>query len=350
MTQPEVTPESPSTTPRRLWFLRIAGIGLILTALLLLFYGGIALTAYQSGENLRLSRQQSEQLAELAQQLTLAQSDIQNGNYELALRRLDWVQNLTTNPEQLNQIADLRRQADQGISNRLTPSPTVPPTPTPLVTPTPDPAIVYDTELAEAEFAEVALLVENGQWATALEEVIQFQTNYPSHRRGETDQMLFDAYVGLGRRYLMSDQIERGVFLLSQAERLGSLPEEVRGEMSFAKLYLEGIVFYNVNWEAFFYYFRELCTYTPLYQNSCGLLVEGLTKHADNFTFRGEWCPAQSFYSEAIRWQGNQGGGLGEKLNTAVTNCALATPTPSAITGTEFFTNTEPIETVPEQP
>ena len=207
--------------------------------------------------------------------------------------------------------------------------------------------MVYDEVAAEEAFEALAALMEKGEWDTAVEDLISFQNSYPSHRRGETDQMLYDAYIGLGRRLLLTEQVERGLFYLGQAERLGNLPEEVRGEISFAELYLEGIVFYNVNWEAFFYYFRELCTYAPNYQNACGLLVEGLGKQGDLFAFQEDWCPAASYYAEGTRWQGSGANGLGEKLGTARANCAQATPTPGAITGTTGITGTEPISVTP---
>ena len=330
---------------RRRTILRVTGIIFIGLALLLIFYGVVALFAYQNGEQLRVERQASEQVAELDHQLALAESDLAAGNFDLALRRLEWVMGQDRDNAQ---AVALQVQVQEARVALLTPSPTPVPSPTPEVMPTVDPAIALDETAAGEGFRALTALVENGQWATAVPEIIQFQNKYPSHRRGETDQMLYDAYIGLGRRLLMTnDQIERGLFYLNQAQRLGTLPEEVVGEMSFAELYLEGIVFYDVNWEAFFYYFRELCTYTPAYQNSCGLLVDGLTKHADRFTFQEDWCPAQSFYAEAIRWQGNQGNGLGDKLSTASANCALATPTPSVITGTVGITATEGITVSP---
>lgn len=312
--------------------LRGLGIFLIALALLLLFYGGIAYWGWQSGQNLRREQAMASQTAELDKQLALAKVDMDTGNYELALLRLEWVVGHGGGSE----AAELQAEAQHQIALLLTPSPT--PTITPIPTATPLPAPTADlTEEQEQEaaaeaFADLEDIMADYKWEEAITAVPAFQLRFPSYRRPDTDKMLYDAYLEHGQRLLPTDEIERGLFYLEQARRLGPIPEEVQGQIVFAELYLEGIVFYDVNWPAYLYYFRELCSYAPLFQQACPRLEDGLIKHADGLALSLDWCPAAEHYAEAraLPRTGPLPEGLAAKQDEASAQCLLATPTPTA--------------------
>ena len=318
---------------------RWMGYFLIGLALLLLFYGGIAYWGWQSGQQMRQMQVVAAQQAELAKQVALAQADISAGSYELAELRLAWVAERGGEA----QAAELRAEIGRLQAVALTPSPTptLTPSPTPTVTPSPTPDLseAEEAQAAAEAFAELEEMMGDFRWSEAITAVPAFQLRWPSYRRPATDKMLYDAYLAYGQRLLPGDNIEQGLFYLEQARRLGPIPEDVEGQIVFAELYLEGIVFYDVNWPAYLYYFRQLCAYAPLFHESCERLRDGLTRYGDRFAGSLDWCPAAEHYTEArniARLPASET--LNAKWTQARAECQLATPTPRAEEPTEEAT------------
>jgi hypothetical protein len=158
--------------------------------------------------------------------------------------------------------------------------------------------------------------------------------------------MLYNAYINLGVGLLSGSQIELGLFYLTQAERLGDLPVEVTDQRTWAELYLSGIGYYGVDWETTIFYFRGLCAAAPFYQNACQKLFEALMAYGDQYAAAQDWCPAETWYREAVRMDNTVS--AVDKRREATANCLEATPTPEApITGTVPITGTIP--TVPSE-
>jgi hypothetical protein len=199
----------------------------------------------------------------------------------------------------------------------------VTPDPTGTSIPLPTPTSSFDKDAEpEAIFSELGKLIQSEQWMSAVNELTAFQFQYPNFSRRETDRMLFDASVNLGLELLQGDQIELGLYHITQAERLGDLPEEVDTYRTWAELYLLGIGYA-----------------APYYQDSCTRLYESLVAYGDIFAASLEWCPAEELYFEAILYDANDV--LTQKLDDARAKCLEATPTPTVvITGTVTITVT----------
>lgn len=328
----ETTDRSTGDRPRGL--VRILGITLISISLLLGLYLLVGYLGWQSGQA-ELARQQETQLAtQISRQLSLAQENIDQGSYNLALRRLEWV--LERVPDQPQ--AQALRDTTHALLN-ITPTPQVMATLTPTAMPFPSPTPGAISEPL-AELQRLRLLVAKEQWQDAASAVLTFQRQLPNYERQETNKLLYDSYIGLGLDLIEGEQAELGLFYLNQAEELGDLPQEVQDYRVWAEWYLQGIGFYGVDWEIAVGYFRDLCLVAPFYQSSCELLSESLIADADQYAFAQDWCPAVDLYVEAQR-QGNSTE-LAEKLATARTGCAAATPTPAVITGTVPLTDVQP--------
>jgi hypothetical protein len=139
-----------------------------------------------------------------------------------------------------------------------------------------------------------------------------------------------------------TDKVEQGLYYLTQAEALGTLPQEALNYRVWADLYLAGMSYYGVNWNVAAANFRDVCLAAPFYQNSCQLLQEALINFGDQMAFAQDWCPAEVAYEEAWRQQRSEA--LGGKLAQAREGCLAATPTSSApLTGTLPITSTLPI-------
>lgn len=308
----------PSPKPPRKWT-RWLGIFLILFAVSAAWMLGVAYFGTQSGQKQRAETQQLEMEAQIARQVELAQEDVENGRFNLASRRLEWVlEQQPANP----QANALTEQIAAAQSATATPS-------LPTATPAPIPTAAVDMTDVSAELNRIEALINAAKWEQAISALSTFQREFPDDERPRTDQMLYDTLITLGLELLESDQVERGLFYLEQAEALGDLPQEALDYQLWGETYLQGIAFYDVNWDVAAYYFRNLCLAAPFYQSSCELLTESLVNFGDQYSYAQDYCPAVPIYQEALSYDNDQT--VREKLTTARDGCAQATPTPAAV-------------------
>jgi hypothetical protein len=315
-------------------FTRIAGLLLIIVASLIVLYLTVGFIAWQSGENIRSEREETLQSEQISRQVTLAQDDISQGSYNLALRRLAWV--LEHDPNNEDALA-LRHQAEAALKTALTPD--APATPAP--SPEPSPTSGANGDQAQ-ELQRMQRLERQNNWQELLDSTLAFQRQYPDYERLKTDGLLYNAYLNQGLAQVQGDQIEIGIYHLAQAENLGDLSQEALDYWLWAELYLQGIAYYGVNWGAAASFFRDLCLAAPFYQGACDKLYDSLVAQGDQFSNALEWCPAIEYYREARQYGRNQA--LDDKLSQAIQGCAEATPTPAPITGTLPVTGTESID------
>src|SRR5690606_28113734 len=216
-------------------------------------------------------------------------------NHRLAMRRLEWV--LEREPENATAIA-LMAEAQAAGATPTAPGQTETPEATPTVEPADGTPEADETEAAR-ELSRLANLVKAEEWREAIAGLLALQNQYPDYERRRSDELLQDAYIGLGLEELYGEQVELGMYYLGLAEGLGVLPQEVRDQMLWAELYLGGMAYYGVNWDVSLFYFRQLCPAAPFYQGACEKLYTLLMQAGDSFAAQGEWCPAQSYYQEA---------------------------------------------------
>lgn len=304
------------------------GLLLIIFSVMIGWFLLIAFLGWQSGQQVL----RDKQFAQLDRQIELAEADIAQGNFQLALTRLEWV---LERDAKANGAQALREQALAGLGATPEPTPVTAVTVTPVSTrlPTATPGVI---DSPNDELLRIQRLVATKFWEEALPALLAFQQQFPSFEREETDQLLFDVYLNYGLDLITGEQVELGMFYLSQAQRLGDLPQSVIDYQTWAELYTQGISFYGVNWDASAYYFRDLCLAAPFYRSSCEQLFTVLVSLADQYAAAQDWCPAQEIYEEASQQQTTAV--LIEKRTEAQEKCLLATATPS-----EPITDTVPI-------
>jgi len=317
---------------------RGVGLSLIIVSVLLGWFLLVGFLGWQRGQNLLVERRQEELINQLERQVSLARDDIDQGSYNLALRRLEWV--LERDPA-YSEAQALQAEAQQKLGAFLTPTPE----PIATATPTPDPepaGTLASIDNPDRELQRIQRLVNQERWEEAISALVTFQVHLPDHQRQETDELLYDAYINLGLELINSPQVELGVYYLTQAERLGNLPQSAQDQRLWAELYVQGIAYYGVNWDVAAYYFRDLCLAAPFFQSSCERLVEVLVNYGDQFAAVEDWCPAQPLYEEARQYANSQA--LAGKITQAREGCLSATPTPAGpITDTVPITDTQPI-------
>ncbi len=312
---------------------RILGILLVVVAGVITLYLLVGYLAWQSGQALRSEREQRQRLDQFARQVDLAQGDIEQGSYDLAQRRLEWI--LERNPDNEDALA-LLQQAQSALQTALTPI--APPTPTRE----PEPTVILSEETdPNDELVRLQGLNDREQWAELLQGILAFQRQFPNFERLEADRLRYEAYLNLGLQQVQGDQIELGISHLEQAEKLGDLPQEALDHWLWAELYLDGIAYYGVNWGVSASIFRDLCLSAPFFQNACDRLYDSLVNYGDQYLFNQDYCPAVDLFREARGYDNDRT--LDDKLTSAVEGCALATATPESITDTLPFPSNEPL-------
>jgi hypothetical protein len=310
---------------------RVVGIILIAVAVLLATYSIVFYTAWQDAQSEREQNERRVLQEELEKQFSLARDDINAGNLDLAMRRLEWILNLSPGYPGASELKAITRS---GMFLTQTPASTPINTPSPKQTPEliigTDPAIGIET---------LRKLMNEEQWMTLTSEVPAFQAAFPNYLRHDTDTMFFTASINYGLELLQGEQVELGLYHLSQAERLGDLPQEVEDYRTWAELYLLGIGFFGVDWGQAILNFRGLCAAAPYYQDSCVRLYESLLALGDLHAAISDWCPAEELYFEAALIETSDL--VRDKLNEAELGCSEATPTPTTvITGTATIVST----------
>ena len=313
--------------------LRVLGYIFIGLAVLIAVYGTVFFVAWDRGQVQRSQEEQTALDSELEKQMNLAREESAAGNYELAIRRLEWV--LERDPDYPGAVA-LHEQALSELNRPVTPTPMLRETSAPADegTPATDPGPV------EA-FTTLEQIMDKEEWEQAITVITSFQSQYPNYQRQRTDSLLYDAYLNLGQLMVMGEQVELGLFYFDQAEKLGDLPIEAEDQRIWADLYLLGISYYGVDWGTAIFYFRGLCAAAPFYQDACGKLHEVLIAYADQYALNLDYCPAEALYSEANQLSSDTT--LIEKVQAARDQCLEATPTPT-ISPTAPISGTETIE------
>jgi tetratricopeptide (TPR) repeat protein len=315
------------------------GLLLVLFSVFAATYLVVGYFALESGRELRIEQETTARADEIAHQIELARTNQAEGSDNLALTRLEWV--LAQDPGN-EEALTLRQQLLEAEAQ-----PTEPP-PTAAVEQTPNATGVADDSEAGTQLAAILRLVAAEDWEAALSQLLAFQHNFPDYERGETDQLLYDAYLNLGLSYINTEKIEIGLNYFAQAERLGNLPQEARDYRSWADLYFQAVAYSGVNWDVAAGYWRDLCSVAPFFQDSCDRYDQALVGYGDQFAFNLDWCPAVDAYQ--VAWNRRPSELLDSKIAQAIQGCASATAVPitntNSISGTVPITNTE----APEEP
>jgi len=212
--------------------------------------GMAGVAGYRDGLATSHAKSTQAQATEIADQYALAMDDLQQGRYELAIARLSWIvqtvqpgrEYMQDSPELLALASTMNAASDTPMpTTTFTPSPSPSPTTSAPVeiSPTPgatDPDTLYNQAagaMARQDYEEAILWLDSLRAAA------------PDHRPQETQAMLMEALVTLGKTYIYGanadgeDKLARGIFLLYRANEIEPVePQSLMYEADFAERYL----------------------------------------------------------------------------------------------------------------
>lgn len=254
---PGPAPEKTKKKRRRGWpFYTLIGI---------LALAAIAATSgflgYFQGIRLRTEAAESQVSQTLDEQFRLGAQELAAGQNERARQRFEYILRVDANYP----------GAQQGLAEALmrlnsTATPTPRPTPTPeLPTPTPD------LRGVEEKFAQAQTALSNSSWTEAIDTLLAIRKADPSYKTIEIDGMLYLALRNRGGEKIMRQaDLEGGIYDLALAERFGPLDSEAQGYLTWARLYITGASFWEINWQETVNYFSQLAPMVPNLRDGSG--------------------------------------------------------------------------------
>jgi tetratricopeptide (TPR) repeat protein len=277
----------------------ISAVSLMLVILIL-----AAVTGAVRGINDRVSLAETQAAPRIQSQLDGARLDIEEGRYEVALSRLNWILEEMSDflsEDELSEVGEIYSQTLVMIAQIGTPTPQ--PTPTaiePVNTPTPDlrgAQDLYDT--ANQFMADRA-------WNDVILTLASLRQKDLSFRTVQVDGMLYIALRNRGIEKILSEgSLEPGIYDLSLAERFAPLDSRAEGIRTWTRLYLTGASYWEINWAQVVFYFEQVYPHVPNLRDGTFMTATdrfrvGAIEYANELAALGDYCLAQEYFERAL--------------------------------------------------
>lgn len=293
---PEI--EKPAFFDRRSGWI-ITGLILVVIILVLATITGVA-----QGINDRVSLAENQAAPRIQSQLEGARLDIEEGRYEIALSRLDWILDEMAaflSDEELAEIGELYSQTLVLIASVVTPTPQPSPTPIePEFTPTPD------LRGAEDLYNNARQFMAEKAWDEVIQTLQALRQEDLTFRTVQVDGMLYIALRNRGlQKILVEGSLEPGIYDLTLAERFAPLDSRAEGLRTWTRLYLTGASFWDVDWGQVVFYFEQVYPHLPNLRDGTFMTATeryriGSIEYASELALAGEYCLAQEYFQRAL--------------------------------------------------
>ncbi len=263
-------------------------IGFILIGLLMVIIAGGAgwFLGAQEGQKLR-NQEQKKAVLEIAQtQFDLGVRELEEKRYENARKRFEYVIQIDPDfpgaQEKLTEVL---------ISQSIVSTPT--PLASPTLTPTPD----FRGEQEIFDQARQYLLAED--WENTILTLDLLRDKNLQFHPVEVDGMYYIALRNRGViRILQDGSLEPGMYDLTLSERFAPLDHEAEGYRTWARYYLTGASFWEIDWSQVVSLFAQIYPAFPNLHDSSGMTaIEryriGLLEWGNALMSQEEYCLAQ---------------------------------------------------------
>jgi tetratricopeptide (TPR) repeat protein len=306
VSEPEAVSVEPSRARLWRWLIGISLFALLAVAAISILGG------YFSGIDRRTAFEATQVAQKVSEQYQLGLQDMEDGHYELARQRFEYVIQLDPSyPGVTDQLALVLLE----LNTTATPTPV----PSPTLTPTPD------TRGAEELISQAQLLLADSKWTEAIDTLLKLRKDEPAFQPVEVDSMLYVALRNRGvQRILQESDLEGGTYDLALAERFGPLDYEASNYRTWANLYVTGASFWGLDWQQAIFYFGQLLQVAPNLRDATTLTATeryrlALLKYGDFLAANGEWCAAQEQYEAAYNFSSDPS--IEPTISNAATEC-----------------------------
>lgn len=313
---------------------RVLGRLILLGVVFVLVAGALgSYLGYQDGLTSRRNQQAGNIAQEAALQFQLGLDDIAQGRLDLAKTRLEYI--IAIDPTFPGAQAKLV-EVLFALEMQANPTPTLVPTPT--LEPTPD------TSNEDTQWEFVLKQMAGKNWDAAIQAMDNLRKINLQYKPVDVDGLYFIAlrYRGIDKMLKYSD-LEGGIYDLSQAEKFSSLDRDADSWRAFARLYITGAAYWEVNWEKAMEIFAQVAPFLPNLHDGSGITaVEryriAATNFADVYIKDGAYCKASRVYQAMLLIVNNAG--IEPTATWLANRCEPPTKTPAPKTPTPSPTST----------
>jgi len=309
MVLPEDTLPSPAL--RRRFSRSLLTVGAIFACALLTVLGLAAFAGYQAGLDQRETLAAATQTADLQVQFDRGSADLAAGRYAIAAERFAYILQIDPN---YSGAADKLAQAQRGL--QITPSPTPPAT-----TPTPagvTPAETFD--LAQSAYAEA-------NWDGVIAHLAHLRAVDANYEAAKVTVMMFAALRSRGMQRILGNELEAGIVDLDQAKAFGTLDQEALNHRAWARLYLDALTYWGLNWGKTADILAQLYPLAPNFHDTTRKYFQASANYGDELSAMGDACGAADHYATAAALFADAR--VAEKLAAAQASCPTSAPTAS---------------------
>lgn len=319
---------------------RTALLGILLVLLLGAAGGGLG---YQRGIKDRLAKQKQQLLTDAAMQFQYGVQQMANSNYNLARTHFEYVFKIYPDfPGLTEKYTEVMVKLAESMI----------PTAQPLATPT------RSNLNAEGLFNQATQEVQSMQWEAAMNTLEALRNADTTYRTLDVDGLYF-----ITLRYRAVDMIvkegnlEEGLYLFSLVNRYAPLDHDAVNYSTWARLYLTGASYWDVDWEQVINYFSQLAAAFPYLHDGTGWtandrLVKGSEFYGDQLAASGDHCEAVDYYQTAVN--ANPTEEIQDKYNRSYLKChpptAIPQPTATPDPGIPVEPTIDTTVTVPPEP
>lgn len=277
----------------------------------------------------RVQQQKGAVALRAATNFQLAVEDQKAGRFDMALKRFEYVIQLDANyPGAMQKIVELK----------LAMAATATPAPTPTVAATPTQDLRGEEDLFNAARIALAGL----DWTRTVETLDSLRKLNSTYRAIQVDGLYYIALRNRGMDKIRQGQLEEGIYDMSLTERFGPLDKEADSYRSFARFYITGASFWELDWPQVISYFSELYLSVPGLRDTSGMTTveryrKALLAYGDQLLLKEDFCGAETQYQLAYQVSPNED--LARTATQVYRKCHPATETPQPVTPTfEEFT------------
>jgi len=293
---------------------RVILLGFLLILLLGSAGGGLG---YYRGIRQRLNREQEETLTQAALQFQYGVQQMNSGNYALAQKHFEYVLQIYPDfpglTEKYTEVMVRMAQSSQAVAS-------------PELTPT------MDNRGAEALFNQAVQEVNTQQWEAALNTLEALRNADYTYRTLEVDGLYF-----ITLRYRAVDKIvnegdlEEGLYFLALLEQYAPLDHEAVNYANWARMYLTGASYWDVDWEQVVYFFSQLYAAFPYMHDGNGWTATdrfmlASERYGDLLASAGEHCAALPFFRNVLNISALEH--VQNKYDDSYLECYPPTPVP----------------------
>ncbi len=264
--------------------------------LILLFAIGGGSIGYFSGIQQRISQQNEEVITEATLHYQYGIQQLDAGNYELARTQLEYV--LQIYPE-FPGIKEKYTEVMVKLASASVPAEQI-------IQPTP----TTDTRGAEALFNQATQEVQTQQWALAIQSLEALRNEDYTYRTIEVDGMYYTALRYRAVEFIINEgNLEEGLYFLALLEKYAPLDNKAVNYSNWARLYLTGASFWEIDWEQVVYYFGQLVLADPSISDGAysatARYLEGSEYYGDLLASEGKHCEAIQQYQNILNYSAN---------------------------------------------